>query len=159
MTFSSNMIKKDALLKAGLFNESLAVSEDWDFFVRMAEKFPSGITPLNEPLMIYRVNNAGRHFVNRKDYVPVNIKILEDMYKRQGLLPARIETFNRAVAMIYQRAGIQRLNAGRNAEAREFIFHPKCSPLNGDLRMICLRILSLLPNICYKIALRIYDYL
>ncbi len=157
LTFSSNMFKKTALLEVGLFNENLTVSEDWDLFVRMAERFPSGIKAVNEPLMIYRVNNAGRHFVNRGDYLRVNIKILEDMYKRQGLLSSRSKTFNEAVAAIYQRAGIQRLNAEENTAAREFLFHPKCKPLNFQLRMIALRILSFLPNIFYKLALKLYD--
>ncbi|MFA5089131.1 MAG: glycosyltransferase family A protein [Candidatus Omnitrophota bacterium] len=155
MTFSSNMMKKEALLAVGLFDEGLDVSEDWDLFVRLAERFPVHV--INEPLMVYRVNNSGRHFVNREKYVDVNLKILKDMYERQGLWPKRLKDFDRAAAMIYQRAGIQRLNAGLNAEAREFLFHPRCSPLAWYPRMIVLRILSLLPGLFYKAALWVYD--
>jgi len=155
MTFSSNMMKKSALLDVGLFNEHLKVSEDWDLFVRLAEKYP--VHAINEPLMYYRVNNAGRHFVNREDYVEVNTKILKDAYERQGLLPERTDKFNLAVAVIYERAGIQRLNAGRNKEAREFLFHPKTKPLAFHFRLICLRTFSFLPNTFYQLALWVYD--
>ena len=157
MTFSSNMFKKDVLLEVGLFNETLKVSEDWDLFVRVAEKYP--VNAIDEPLMYYRVNNAGRHFVNRDDYVDVNTKILTDMYSRQNLLPARSRDLAAAIAAVYERAGIQRLNAGFNKEARALLFHPKAKPLAFKFRMICIRILSFLPNIFYKTALKIYDHL
>jgi glycosyltransferase involved in cell wall biosynthesis len=157
LTFSSNMFRKSALMEIGLFDESLKVSEDWDLFVRMAERFRHGVKAINESLMIYRVNNKGRHFVNRADYVEVNVKILEGMYQRQGLLETQRPAFERAVAMIYQRAGIQRLNAGHHPEARVFLFHPRCRPLNFQLRMIVLRALSWLPTIFYKTTLKIYD--
>lgn len=159
LTFSSNMFKKRALMDAGLFDERLSVSEDWDLFVRMAEKFPDGVRAINKSLMIYRVNNKGRHFVNRKDYVSVNVQILENMYRRQGLFPAQKNKFDRAVALIYQRAGIQRLNAARNKESREFLFHPQSRPLNWNFRMFCLRVLSFLPNGFYKLALKIFECL
>lgn len=155
MTFSSNMFKKSVLLEVGLFDEALDVSEDWDLFVRVAEKY--SVHAIDEPLMIYRVNNNGRHIINRKDYVEVNVRILKNMYTRQNLLPGRINDFNRAVAAIYERAGIQRLNAGFNKEARAFLFHPKTYPISWQLRMICLRILSLLPNKFYYWALWLYD--
>lgn len=159
MLFSSNMYRKSALLKTGLFNEDLAVSEDWDFFVRMAEQFQDGVQAINEPLMIYRVNNEGRHFVGREDYVKVNVHILEGAYQRQGLLPGRVKMFQKAVAMVYERAGIQRLNAGRNDEAKKFLFHSKTACFNLRLRMIILRVLSLLPNIFYKLAVQLYERL
>ncbi|MCK5082592.1 MAG: glycosyltransferase family 2 protein [Candidatus Omnitrophica bacterium] len=155
MTFSSLMFKKSVLIDAGLFNEDINVSEDWDLFVRVAEKYPAHA--INEPLMLYRVNNNGRHFVNRKSYVSVNTKILTDMYKRQGLFPSRIDDFNRAVAIIYQRAGIQRLNANKHDEARHFLFDRKTRPLRFEFRMICLRILSVLPNMFYRAALWTYN--
>ena len=156
-TFSSNAFRKSALLEIGLFNEDLRVSEDWDLFVRMAERFRHGVKAINEALMVYRVNNKGRHFVNRFDYIKVNVDILENMYRRQGIFECRRKDFDRAVAVIYQRAGIQRLNASRNDEARQFLFHSKCGPLNLQIRMICLRALSFLPIIFYKTALKIYD--
>ncbi len=156
-TFSSNAFKKRALVEVGLFNETLGVSEDWDLFVRMAERFPSGVKAISESLMIYRVNNKGRHFVNRRDYVKVNVGILERMYRRQGLLEKRKKDFERAVAMIYQRAGIQRLNACHNREAQEYLFHSKCQPLNFEVRMTGLRVLSFLPPFFYKTAVKIYD--
>jgi len=158
-TFSSNAFRKSALLDIGLFDESLKVSEDWDLFVRMAEKYRNGVKAINESLMVYRVNNKGRHFVNRANYVEVNVAILGGMYQRQGLMESQAAAFARAVAMIYQRAGIQRLNAGHNREARRFLFHPQCRPLNFQFRMMGLRILSFLPTIFYKTALRIYDHL
>lgn len=156
MTFSSNMIRKSALLEVGLFNETLRVSEDWDLFVRIAERFEA--CPINEPLMIYRINNSGRHFVNRDDYVTVNINILQGLYERQNLLPDQQPELDRAVAMVYERAGIQRLNAGLTREAQPFLFHPKVQPLAWRLRTICLRLCSLLPPFFYRIALWCYDH-
>jgi len=157
MTFSSNMFKKDVLFEVGLFNETLRVSEDWDLFVRVAEKHP--VHAIDTPLMYYRVNNAGRHFVNRDDYVKVNTQILEEMYQRQNLLPARAGDLETAIAVVYERAGIQRLNAGLNKEARRFLFHPRAKPLSQKLRMLGLRALSFLPTIFYKTALWIFDHL
>ena len=157
MTFSSNMFRKTALVDVGLFNENLRVSEDWDLFVRVAEKYP--VHAINEPLMYYRVNNAGRHFVNREDYVEVNTQILTAMYQRQKLLPAKRKDLDTAVATVYERAGIQRLNAGLNKEARLFLFHARAKPLASRLRMMCLRTLSFLPNVFYKMALWVFDHL
>jgi glycosyltransferase involved in cell wall biosynthesis len=157
MTFSSNMFKRDVLLEVGLFNEALRVSEDWDLFVRVAERYP--VHAINEPLMYYRVNNAGRHFINRDDYVHVNTQILNAMYQRQNLLPDRIQDLNTAIAIVYERAGIQRMNAGLNQEARRFLFHPRTKPLTLKWRMSCLRALSFLPNIFYKTALWAFDHL
>jgi len=157
MTFSSNMFKKDVLIGVGLFNEQLDVSEDWDLFARVAEKYP--VHAINKPLMYYRINPSGRHFMNRKDDVQVNVSTLEGMYKRQGLFPSRVKDYNKAVALIYQRAGIHRMNNGVNREARKYLFHPKAAPLQFQFRMVCVRILSFLPSKFYKLALWLFDHM
>jgi len=142
-------------MDAGLFNGDLEVGEDWDLFVRVAEKYP--VRAIDEPLIYYRLNNNGRHFHHRKEYVRVSIKILTDLYHRQGLLPTRQREFDRAVAVIHQKAGIQSLNAGLPSEARKYFYHPKCAPLRWQFKMIGLKFFSLLPSRCYDIALRILD--
>jgi hypothetical protein len=81
------------------------------------------------------------------------------MYQRQNLLPDRIKDLNTAIAAVYERAGIQRLNSGLNKEARLFLFHPRARPLSFRFRMMCLRLLSILPNIFYKMALCLFDHL
>jgi len=156
ITFSSNMFKKSILKEVGMFDDMLEVSEDWDLFVRVAEKYP--IHAINEPLMFYRINNSGRHFLNRKGYIDVNVKILKGLYERQGLLPEQQKDFDRAVAFIYQKAGIQAMNAGLNKEARSYLFHPKSKALGSQFRMIILRSLSILPIFIYNTCLWIFDH-
>ncbi|MFC1510428.1 glycosyltransferase family 2 protein [Candidatus Omnitrophota bacterium] len=156
MTFSSNMFKKSIFSDVGFFNEKLKVSEDWDLFVRIAEKFSAHA--INESLMLYRICNKGRHFSNRNDYVDINEKILRGAYERQNLLPTYKKEFDRAVAVIYERAGIQRLNAGFNSEGWYFLFHKKTRPLMFTLRLTALRVLVLLPSCFYRAVLWAYDH-
>ncbi len=156
MTLSSNMFRKSALLAAGLFNERLKVSEDWDLFVRVAERF--NVRAIDEPLMFYRIHRHGRASGSQQFYVSTNVAILRHMYERQGLLPGRIDDFRRAKARIYERAGIQRLNNGLNPQARHYLFHRNTAFLDQRLRLNCLRLFACLPGWCYKAALFLFNF-
>jgi glycosyltransferase involved in cell wall biosynthesis len=49
---STVMVRRQAVLDVGGFDESLAVAEDWDLWLRLASRWP--FAAINEPLMIYR---------------------------------------------------------------------------------------------------------
>jgi glycosyltransferase involved in cell wall biosynthesis len=49
---STVMVRRQAVLEAGGFDESLAVAEDWDLWLRLASRWPFGA--INETLMTYR---------------------------------------------------------------------------------------------------------
>jgi GalNAc5-diNAcBac-PP-undecaprenol beta-1,3-glucosyltransferase len=54
----SGLIVETELMKQLLFDETLRVGEDWDAFIRLAQRAPIGY--LREPLVIYDTGLAGR---------------------------------------------------------------------------------------------------
>ncbi len=50
------LIQRDAILEAGGFDETLPFLEDWDLWIRLAERFPFAFTP--EVTSIYRAGPA-----------------------------------------------------------------------------------------------------
>jgi glycosyltransferase involved in cell wall biosynthesis len=49
---STVMVRRQAVLEAGGFDENLPVAQDWDLWLRLASRWPFGA--INKPLMIYR---------------------------------------------------------------------------------------------------------
>ena len=155
ITMSSVMTWKWALDEIDGFDETLRISEDWDLFSRMAERFDVRACP--QPLQLYRLKGDGAwHYAFVDEYAEVNARILTRLYERQGLLPARARDLARGIAMVHERAAIQRLNAGQVREARRHLFHPAIRPKRFHVRLIALRLLALLPPLCYRLALKLY---
>jgi glycosyltransferase involved in cell wall biosynthesis len=47
------MVRREALVAEGSFNESLAVGEDWDLWIRLAQKYPFAV--VSEPVTAYMI--------------------------------------------------------------------------------------------------------
>jgi len=152
---SANVIRRSAIEKSGFFNEDLSISEDWDFFCRIAVR--SQVRVVNEPLIYYRKRSDGFHYTRLENYVNVHSAILKQMYDSEGLLPERRSDLDRAIALSYERVGIQYLNKGYPQRARYYLTHKATRPIRFSLRMIVLRGLSFLPRSFYKAAIKLYE--
>lgn len=53
------MVRRDALLTVGGFNETQRAAEDWDLWLRLASRYP--FAALDEPLVYYRRLTSGLH--------------------------------------------------------------------------------------------------
>jgi len=152
---SANVVRRSAIEKAGFFNEGLSISEDWDFFCRIAAE--SRVRAVNESLMYYRKRPDGFHYTRLENYVKIHSAILKQMYDSQGLLPERNSDLDRAIALTYERVGIQYLNKGHPQHARYYLAHEATRPIRFGLRMVVLRTLSFLPRFFYKAAIKMYE--
>ena len=137
-----------------MFNECLTVSEDWEMFVRLAEKYP--VHAINEPLMYYRFKTNGRHYKGSDDFVKTNIEILKQLYQRQGLPVDGSSQFKKAVAKIYLQGGLQKLKYRSTSQAKALLFHPACAPLKFQPQVILAKCACFLPKVLLKLAYRVY---
>ncbi|MFA5181808.1 MAG: glycosyltransferase family 2 protein [Syntrophales bacterium] len=152
---SANMVRRHALEEVGLFNANLAISEDCDLFCRIAERYP--VYAIDKPLIYYRKRSDGFHYSKLENYIRVHTAILTKLYERQGLLPARNGDLQRALALTYERIGIQYLNKNNPQKARYYLMHPATEPIRFTLRINVLRTLSFLPHLFYRLAIKTYD--
>lgn len=140
ITMSSVMVRQEACPR---FDPDLPVSEDWDWFTRLAARW-DGVA-VNIPLHLYRLNPAGgRHYRALNQYVSVNIDILQR--RLNGMAPT-VEAIDRIV----ERAAIQYLNAGRQSAAWDLL-----GLVRPTARTLALRGLALLPPVAYRLALRLW---
>lgn len=152
---SANLLRRPAIEKVSFFNEHLAISEDWEFFCRIAES--SRVYAVNEPLIYYRRRSDGFHYSKLENYVKVHSEVLKRIYDSQGLLPERSADLDRAIALTYERVGIQYLNKGSPRRARDYLTHRAADPIRFSLRMMVLKGLTFLPVSFYRAAIKIYE--
>ena len=155
VTMSCTLIDKAVLNDVGGFDETLKIAEDWDLYTRIAERYPVHV--INEPLSSFRLKPSGAHNRFIEEYEMVATDILQRLYTRQSLLPERHAALADATARIYLFLGIQHLNAGQFTDARRALFHPKIAPLRLTLKVMALRLLSLLPPACYRAGVWLYS--
>lgn len=79
---STAVVKREAAEAAGPFDETLAYSDEYDFFLRLAERFPAAF--VDEDLVIYRVH-GGNESANRFRRVEENLEV----YRRRFCSPAQ----------------------------------------------------------------------
>jgi glycosyltransferase involved in cell wall biosynthesis len=131
--------------------QNLPVSEDWDFFTRLAWYYPPA--SVASALHFYTLTpNGGRHYAALDQYVGVNVGILERLYGASNLSCG--QNFARARARIVERAAVQLLNAGRNQEALAWLRHDWSIPLRGTLRHWALRLAAAAGHGVYHRLLR-----
>ena len=152
---SAILMRRSAIERAGFFNEDLAISEDWDLFCRIAER--SHVYSVNEPLIYYRKRSDGFHYSRLENYIKVHSEILNRLYSGQRLLPERKADLDRAIALTYERVGIQYLNKGCIHSARYYLMHKATGPIKFTLRLMGLRMLSFLPVSFYRAAVKLYE--
>lgn len=78
---SSAMIRRSLLQTAGLFDENLPYSEDWDLWLRMARHAP--FTKIASSLTLYRQHPQQGHKTNR--YIDYRTRLLESNFHKHGL--------------------------------------------------------------------------
>lgn len=118
MSMSSLVARRDALLQVGLFDESMAMAEDWDLMLRLAEQFDFAHVP--EPLTIRRIH--GENITSRRsDLYPAHyLKVLRKALERRPDAYRPLEA--RAMAKARFRFGLEHYRRFDMAPARrEFV--------------------------------------
>lgn len=110
---STVMLRRELLLRAGLFDPEMKACEDWDLWLRMMD---NGLNArgLRQPLMRYRVwtNNASHHKLRTARY---DVRVLEKnlrLTKRAGLRPL----YRHALARSQAKLELARARAQLDAE-------------------------------------------
>jgi len=79
----STFFRMEAIRKVGGLDESLHVAEDWDLWIRIAEKYKVYYLPV--PLYLYRINPEGllSQAINNNTHKSTVEKVLKKMRERQ----------------------------------------------------------------------------
>ena len=77
------MMRRDALMKVGGYREDLAVSEDLDLFLRLAEV--GKLTNLPDVLLRYRQHLLSVNYTRYEQQKAVKRSIVSEAYRRRGL--------------------------------------------------------------------------
>lgn len=127
---STLLFRKALWSKVGMFDESSPISEDWEWFVRLACHTP--IIDVSEPLVNYRLHAGNTH-----RNLDLNLPHARRMLKKaifsfesiKGKLPAELR--RRLWHTFFQTYGIAYLFAWRPAKALPFFVRAMlCSPTN-----------------------------
>jgi hypothetical protein len=110
------MVRRQAVLDVGGFDESLAVAEDWDLWLRLAARCP--FAAINEPLMIYR-KRPGSLQSDTVALVEGRLRVVQ----RARDYPRRMEclddhTYDKFEASRHHKLAMVYWEAGRRADAR-----------------------------------------
>jgi teichuronic acid biosynthesis glycosyltransferase TuaG len=96
---SSVIINKEIFQEFGGFNTDLRALQDWDLWLRIAEKYE--ICYLDEPLVYYRVhsNSTSR---NVRKTLPYHLYLIDHAFSQQGPARNMQELKNEALSRSYQ---------------------------------------------------------
>ena len=118
MSMSSLVVRREAFDRVGLFDESMAMAEDWDLMLRLAEQYDFAHVP--EPLTIRRIH--GENITSRRsDLYPAHyLKVLRKALARCPDAYRPLEA--RAMAKARFRFGLEHYRRFDMAPARrEFV--------------------------------------
>lgn len=135
-TTSSVLCKRDALLAVGLFDESLAASQDYDLFLRLAERFEFEV--ISEPLVRLHRHKEGNIGGDRK----AKVEAYKSFYKKHQALMEK-----HPASHLYHLKWMGRyfLRAGYKHEAKDAFRRALClSP--GDFSSLSYFLLSKLSD-------------
>jgi len=79
---STAVVKREAIEAVGPFDESYRYSDEYDFFLRLAERFPAGF--VDEDLVIYRIH-TGNESHNAKLRVTENLEVYRRFFSREDV--------------------------------------------------------------------------
>jgi len=116
VTPSTVLVRRDTLVKAGPFDESLSVGSDWDMWLRLAATgHHFGYLP--EPMTDYlwHTNNISR---DQRKTADVAITIFTRLFRSGSLPPAIQSEEYRCLARWHLNRACYRLDAGEGAKAR-----------------------------------------
>lgn len=129
IAMSTVVARKQSLIEAGLFDPDLQLLEDYDLWVRLADRYP--VEALPEPVSIYRMRgeSSGQKTSNRATHEQHHKKLHQSFLRRGRAAKAsrrqRNRTHHRHMEMIYgsliHDAAVALLN-GNTAATREYLW-------------------------------------
>jgi len=132
MLTSTAMIRREVLLKCGVFDTSLPFSEDWDLWLRVTREYP--IIRTTRPTTLYRQHkNQENRVVRDIDY---RTRLLVDSVKKWGLNSKDGRSLNKSafqnqLAIYHTIFALNHLRGGKFSIAlRSFFKAWWCTPLN-----------------------------
>lgn len=109
------MVRREVLDQVGLFEEKLRIAEDYDLWLRIAERFP--VHYLDLPLL--RRHRTGNNVTgNLLLYAECSIWLLEQLLERNRAHPGRVEILRRRLAELHRHAGYHEKLAGSPERSR-----------------------------------------
>jgi hypothetical protein len=107
-------MRRPCVDKAGLFDETIFIPADWDFWLRLSECYKAGY--LNEPLTEYRVVD-GYTLRNLEQSEREEAAVISGAIHRNRVLYAGLA--KRAISRVYLRSAINYLLMGNFAKAKD----------------------------------------
>ncbi|MBS0394291.1 MAG: glycosyltransferase family 2 protein [Proteobacteria bacterium] len=115
ITTSTVMARRDALLSAGLFREGRHISEDFELWLRIAERWPLGY--IEHPLVMYRYT-PGSLSGNKLRTAMAALEVVEEFWQaRPDLRRAKPRLMRRSLSRHQATAGWAALREGQRVRA------------------------------------------
>jgi hypothetical protein len=143
---SGPVVRREALLQVGLFDEALTSAEDWDAWIRLA--WQCEFVYVEEPLT-YRREHALSMSRNISRMLENDLRVFgkyEAMYRASGIGSYRLR---RAKAAVYSRSGVMYFCSGQTCKAR--------AALTAALRLDPLNVQALVPMAKLLLGLRPWE--
>jgi len=110
---SNPMLKKSAVLALNGFDENVKTGEDWEFYLRLAEKYKVAV--ISEPIVRVRHHHGARLGDRLKDYIDLEMKVM-DRFERIFQSDIKLRSF------YLQRLGGKYIRLGNTREGFKYLF-------------------------------------
>ena len=111
------LVKRDVIGMAGKFDLNYKIAEDYEFFVRVAERYPVDFIP--EPLAVYNLHDDNSVKKQRKTCFLEEMAIITAHRGKFGMIDE--QTFKRRVKLLNRSLSTLALAAGDRREARRYL--------------------------------------
>lgn len=118
------MVKKECFDKVGLFDETLAVAEDWDMWLRIARRFDCSY--IDKPLVKMRLREGSQSYYGEKN-LENELKFLKKIYSLDDFKNKKL-TKIKAYSRCYYRAALAYVSNGDLKKAREYLWKSAINP-------------------------------
>lgn len=109
------MVKRECLERVGFFNENLRIAEDYDLWLRIADKFQIGF--LDQPLVI-RNRHKNNLTEDRYLYIISGIQMMEELYRKDKGSKRRKKIIEEELGKRYFALGYYFFDLGQQKEAQ-----------------------------------------
>ena len=116
---SSVLVRRQALLQGGGFDESLSTEEDYDLWLRVAQKWP--VVLVDVPLVAFRRRKGQLTAPERNGQVIRNVATVVDRAAGRMAKTADANVVKNRLSKVHQDVGIICLRTGQNREARSHL--------------------------------------
>ena len=126
---SSVLARREAMVRAGLFDATLGTEEDYDLWLRIARDWP--LVYVDAPLVARRRRPGQLTDASQNEQVTRNVlAVISRAAERMEGVVARTE-IRRRLARLHFNLGVMCLRTNRNAEARELLWKSVCGYPNA----------------------------